>query len=216
MQLATRRLGARFLSAAALAIVPVLALGTSASATTSTQTITYQCQASAVGTTSTFTLNQGLTASAPDTVAAGAQASGTLAPAPNTVPTSAAGYTVQKIRNLVLTAPVPANSSYVSATLSGGSGLNSTPTIAQSNGTITLTVPGPIAGGASFQLPTITLTLKATGSSGATIQTQLGGTSYSSPGLTFTATILVLGFPTDAPSKCYPNPNPVLTTTTIS
>jgi dehydratase len=85
--------------------------------------------------------------------------------------------------------------------------------VAESGNVITVTVPGPIAGGATFTLPTLTLGLTA-GSSG-TIQAQLAGTSFSDPGLTFTAVTSVLGFPVNAPTVGFPNPNPILATTTI-
>ena len=53
---------------------------------------------------------------------------------------------------------------------------------------MTATVPGPIAGGSTFTLPTLTLNLTA-GSSGSTTPGALAGTSYSDPGLTFTAVV---------------------------
>ena len=76
-----------------------------------------------------------------------------------------------------------------------------------------LKVPGPIKGGADFELPTVTINLQAGGT--GTITTKLGGTSYDAPGLTFTAVVVVFGFPVDAAAKGYPDPSPVLTTTTI-
>ncbi|KAA2266088.1 cyclase [Solihabitans fulvus] len=202
----------RFLSAAAFVLVPLLAIGTTASA--AVQTITFQLRASAVGQTSTFTFTQDVDASAPATVTAGGALTVTLTPGPNTVPTSAGGYTVNNIRGLSLSLPVPANSTYVSASLSGGSGLGSAaPSVSLQSGNIVLKVPGPIAGGAHFQLPAVSIHLTA-GTSG-TIATKLGGTSYDNPGLSFTANVHVLFFNVDAPSAGYPSPNPVLTTTTI-
>ncbi|WP_163511689.1 cyclase [Fodinicola acaciae] len=207
MKLATSRLTA----IAALAVAPILAISGAAVAAT---TITFQCRASAAGQTADFSLNQDVTPSAPATVAAGGSLAVVVDPAPNTVPAEAGGYTVRNVQSLVLKMPVPANSTYVSATLAGGSGLNSTPTIALEGSDVVLKVPGPVNGGANFELPTVTLNLTA-GGSGA-IDSKLGGTSYDDPGLTFTANVDgPLGIPISAPAKCYPNPNPTLTSTTI-
>ena len=202
----------RLLVAVALSVVPMLGLAGVASADTTS--VNYDCQGQAVGQTSTLSLSQNVDTTAPATVAPGGSLSITLAPETNTVPTSAGSYTVSSVKNLSLSVPVPANATLVSFSLSGGSGLNSTPTVSQVGNNIVTTVPGPIDGGATFQLPALTLNLTA-GSSGA-ITTTLYGSSYSDPGLTFTATVSVFGFPVDAATSCFPNPAPTLTTTTIS
>ncbi|WP_279582500.1 hypothetical protein [Fodinicola feengrottensis] len=173
MKLATRRLA----TITALAVVPVLTLGTAASAT---QTAMYKCQATAVGQTADFTLNQDLDASAPATVAAGGAVAVVIDPASNQIPGSAGGYTIKNVQDLSLNIPVPANATFVSATLVGGSGLNSTPTVALSGSNVVLSVPGPVNGGSTFELPTITLNLTAGGS--GTITSQLGGTPAGRPG----------------------------------
>jgi dehydratase len=177
------------------------------------QTITFKLRASAAGQTADFTLDQGLDASAPSTVAPNAALKVTIDPAPNKVPTEAAGRQVREIKGLALRLPVPANSKFQSASLSGGSGLGGTPAIALQGNDVVLTVPGPIKGGADFELPVVTITLQAGGS--GTVTTKLGGTSYDAPGLTFTAVITVIGFPVNAAAKGYPDPSPVLTSTTI-
>jgi len=79
-----------------------------------------------------------------------------------------------------------------------------------------VTVPGPIPGGATFQLPALHLTLSASGASGTAIATRLSGTSYSDPGLTFSATVRAGIFTVNVPTSCFPNPSPVLTSTTIA
>lgn len=201
----------RAVIAAALAVLP--ALGMTVPAHADTQNVTYDIQSSAAGQTADGTLSVSVATTAPATVAPGASFTDVLAPGPITVPTSASGHSIQQIDNISLIIPVPSNSTYVSASLSGGSGLNSTPTLSEGNGDITVSVPGPISGGATFTLPTLTMDLTAGGS--GTITTQLAGTSYSDPGLTFTAVISVLGFGVNAPTTGYPNPDPVLATTTI-
>ncbi|WP_158853558.1 cyclase [Saccharothrix deserti] len=197
---------------AALAVVPMLLFGGTASA--DTQTVTYKMRGSAVGQTVDFTVTQTVDAVAPATAAPGSAVTVVIDPAPNQVPSETGGYQVREIKNLSLRVPVPANSTYRSATLSGGSGLGGTqPTVALEGSTVVLKLAGPIKGGAAFELPTLTLNLTA-GSSG-TITAKLGGTSYGDPGLSFTAVVLALGFPVNAPSNGYPDPNPVLATTAI-
>jgi dehydratase len=207
-----RRVGARLIGVTALALLPLF--GATIAAHADTQTVTYDIQSTAAGQTVDSTLSVGVDTTAPATVAPGGSVTDVLAPQPVTVPTSAGGHPINQIQNIALKLPVPANSTFVSATLSGGAGLGSAaPTVAESGNVITVTVPGPIAGGATFTLPTLTLGLTAGGS--GTIQTQLAGTSFSDPGLTFTAVTSVLGFPVNAPTVGFPNPNPVLATTTI-
>ncbi|AHH95046.1 cyclase [Kutzneria viridogrisea] len=202
----------RLLTGAALALVPLIGLAVPAAA--ATQPVNYACQGKAAGQTANLTLTQNVDSAAPATVAAGGALTIELAPTTNTVPGSAGGYTVNSVKNLSLIVPIPANSTYVSASLSGGSGLGSTPpTVSVVGKNVVASVPGPIKGGASFQLPKLTLNLTA-GSTG-TIDSTLAGTSYTDPGLTFTATISVIGFPVDAPTTCYPSPSPKLTSTTI-
>ncbi|MGZ3147815.1 cyclase [Lentzea chajnantorensis] len=201
----------RLAGVASLLLVPMLVFTANASA--APQTITFKLRATAVGQTSDFTLDQGVSASAPATVAPNGVVKVTVDPAPNQVPSEAAGRQVREIKGLALRLPVPAGSKFRSASLSGGSGLGGTPTIALSGNDVVLSVPGPLKGGAAFELPVVTITLQADAS--GTITTKLGGSSYDAPGLTFTAVVSVLGFPVNAAAKGYPDPSPVLTTTTI-
>lgn len=128
------------------------------------------------------------------------------------VPSSASGQTIQNLNAVVVKFPVPAGSSFVSASVSGGSNLGSgTPTVANNSGVITLTVPGNLAGGSTAVLPTVTVNLTATGAAPAQIKTILAGSSYSNPGITFNAKIS-LG---NVPTKCFVNPSPVFSTTDI-
>lgn len=200
----------RLLAGAALAIVPLLGVAGVASA--DTQTVNYSCQGKAAGQTTTLSLSQDVDSTAPATVAPGSALSITLAPGVNTVPTSAGSFTVKSVKDLTLAVPVPANATLDSFSLSGGSGFG-TATVAQVGDTIVTSVTGPINGGAQFQLPALTLDLTA-GDSG-TITTTLAGTSYDDAGLKFTTTVSVFGFPIDAPTTCYPNPAPTLTSTAI-
>ncbi len=78
-----------------------------------------------------------------------------------------------EIKNMVTTFNVPSGASIVagSASASGGSGTLGSYSVAIIGTTVKLTVPGPIANGASFVNPTLKFSLKATGAAGATIKT---------------------------------------------
>ncbi|ONI76943.1 cyclase [Actinosynnema sp. ALI-1.44] len=210
----------RLATVAAFTLAPLLTLGATAPAAVSAavsaagQTINYQVRASALGQTAELVLTQDVDSTAPASVAPGGALKVTIDPAPNTVPSSGGGYQIREIKTVALKMPIPANSTFVSASVSGGSGLGTTPpSIAREGNDVVLKVAGPLKGGAAFELPTVTIDLTA-GSSGK-IESKLGGTSYDAPGLTFTAVIIALGFPVNAPSVAYPNPSPVLTSTTI-
>ena len=200
----------RLLAGAALAIVPLLGLAGVASA--DTQSVNYSCQGKAAGQTTNTTLSQSLDSTAPATVAPGGSLTITIAPGVNTVPTKAGAFDVKSVKNMSSYVPIPANSTLVSYSLSGGSGVG-TATVAQVGNNIVTSVTGPINAGAQFQLPALTLNLTA-GDSG-TITSTLYGSSYDDAGLKFTTTVSFFGFPIDAPTTCYPNPAPTLTSTTI-
>ncbi|MGK4585154.1 cyclase [Kitasatospora sp. HPMI-4] len=175
------------------------------------------CQATPpIGSAQNLTLNAGVNATAPATVAAGSQFSITLAPDPLTVPTSVSSYTLQSISNIQLTVPVPANSTLVSESVSGGSGIDpGSASVAVNGNDVVMAVSSSITGGSTFTLPALTLNLTA-GASGSTVQTALGGTGYSDPGLTFTATVPVSFFTVDVPTACFPSPQAVLSSTSVS
>ena len=202
----------RLLGTAMVALLPVLGTVSAAQAATA---VTYNLQATAAGQTANFTLGVQVTGSAPSTVTAGANFNVALSVGSITVPTSASGYTVKQIQNIDLKIPVPANSTYVSSSLAGGSNLGSgKPSASESNGVVTIAIPGPIAAGQTATLPTLTLTLTA-GASGQSVVSTLAGTSYSDPGLTFTAVVSVFIFNVNANTVGYPASAPALTTTAI-
>ncbi|MET7994410.1 cyclase [Amycolatopsis sp. NPDC005232] len=196
---------------AALAAVGVLGFAVPASAAT---TVSFDCQADApiVG-PQQVSLTQDADVTAPATVAPGGALDVVVDPAANSVPATVSSYKVKQIKDFALKIPVPANSTFVGADLAGGSGLGSTaPKLTVAGGVATLSFPGPIAGGATFELPTVTVHLTA-GASG-TIETKLAGSSYADPGLTFTAVVNQL-IDISAPTACFPSPSPIFTTTTI-
>jgi dehydratase len=208
MKFALLKASTSVLAAAAL----VVAFTPMAAAATTTD-ITYDCQANTPLGNEFLTLNQIVDTTAPATVAPGAALDVVVDPAPNTVPSEAAGYTVKRVHTFTLKVPVPTNSTLSGVVLTGGSNLGSTPTWSASAGVITIKFAGPIAGGSTFELPTITAHLTA-GASG-TINSTLYGTSYADPGLTFTAVVGTFIGDVSAPTSCFPNPNPVLSSTAI-
>jgi dehydratase len=204
-------LSRRTLSGLALTAAALLALAPSAVAVPAN--VSFACQGSTPLGPQNFTFGQAAEVTALATVAPGAPLAVVVDPAPNTIPGSVNGYTVRRVQTLALKLPIPANSTYVSATLSGGSNVGTT-AVSVSGGVATITASGPVNGGAAFELPTVTVNLTA-GASG-TIQTRLQGTGYSDPGLTFTAVVSSFLGNINVPTSCYPNPNPVITTTTIA
>jgi dehydratase len=208
------RAGTRVLGIAILAAIPLLGMTLPASAASTP--ITYNLQSKAVGQTALSTIPVTISASSsPATVAPGGAVTVTLATGALTVPASASGYTIKDIQGIALDIAAPTNSTYVSCSLAGGSGLGSgTSTCSHSGSNVVVNIPGPIAGGATATLPTLTINTTA-GSSGS-INTQLAGTSYTSPGLTFTAVVSVIGISVNAPTTGYPTTSPILATTTIS
>ena len=212
-----RRVLSAGLAPVAGAALLVLAAVSPASAATAVP-VTFDCQAKPpVGDPQQLTLSSSIQADAPEVVTTGDGFEVTLAADPLTVPAQAGGYTVNNLRDLTLKVPVPEGSTYQSATLTGGSNLGTgTPSVAQADNVVTVTVPGPLAGGSTFQLPALHLGLTATGPAGSTIETSLAGTGYADPGMTFTANVKVSFFNVDVPASCYANPSPTLTSTAVT
>jgi dehydratase len=192
--------GATLLSAGSAAAAPV--------------DILYTCEASTfIGPVAT-TFDASMESTAPEAVAPGETFTAVVTPQPNQVPSVVSGLPLLEVNSLSLTIPVPANTTLVSASLSGGSGLGGEPVLTQSPTALVISVPSAIAGGADYQLPTVTMELVA-GTEG-TVDVRVGGTSLTDPGLTLTAVADFLGSRIQAPTVCFPNPSPVLSTTTIS
>ncbi|GAB3436161.1 cyclase [Actinophytocola sediminis] len=191
----------------------VLALAQPASA--AAFDIVYDCQADTPLGAENLTLNQAVDATAPATVAAGQPLDVVVDPGPNQVPSEAAGYEIKEVHSFTLKVPVPSNATLDSVELTGGAGLGpNPPTWSEDAGVVTVAFAGPIAGGASFELPTVTAHLTA-GASG-TIDSSLYGTSYDDAGLNFTAVVSTFIGDISAPTSCFPNPNPTLTSTAIA
>ena len=210
MRFLTRPL-ARMTAAAFMAAGATLL--TAGSAAAAPIDLVYSCEASTfIGPVAT-TFNASMEGTAPETVAPGETFTATVTPQPNQVPSVVSGLPLLEIRTIALTIPIPANSTLVSASLSGGSGLGGEPVLTQTETSLVISVPSAIAGGADYQLPAVTMELVA-GSEGA-VDVRVGGTSLTDPGLTLTAVADFLGTPIEAPTVCFPDPNPLLVSTTI-
>jgi dehydratase len=206
-----RRVGTT-LGTATVALATVLLAAAPASA--AEQTIPYDCQATTGFGNTPATFDRTVDATAPETVAVGDQFAVSIITAPATVPTTASGLPVNHVRSFRASYPIPAHTTLVSATLSGGDGLNGEPTVSVVGSNVVVTLDSTIAAGATYTMPTLTLNLQA--AEAGTVEVKLGGTSYADPGLFFIAQINFLGSGLDAWTSCFPSPNPVLATTTIT
>lgn len=171
--------------------------------------VNWSCKAT-VGTSSMTT---SVTGTAPSSVTAGSAVAITIAPGSSTVPTSAVGVTVVNINSMKMIIPVPANSTYVSSSASGGGLYPGSTALVGSN--VVLTIPGPIPGGATYTPPAVTINVTA--NAPGSITSKYAGTGYIDPGMTFTTRVKPPLLPeSDLATSCYPNPSPTLTTTTVT
>jgi dehydratase len=202
-------------AAAALGVASALSVPALASTTAGTTSVNFDVQLSSSGFSGTGSGSVDITSTAPATVAPGGQLTITATSGSVSLPSSYDGVTLVSVQDLHVYVKVPANSTYVSCALSGGSGLGSgTPTCSESGGKVDFSVPGPIPGGTTVTPPVVSITLKA-GSHGS-IKSKIYGTSYKKPGLTGSATLSAFGEQFNAKAAGYPSPSPVLTTTKIS
>jgi dehydratase len=162
----------------------------------------------------TFSLKQAVIAKAPTSVKAGAGFTVAVDLKPGQLPAEVKGFKLKDVRDLTLRIPVPNNTWFISGRLIGGSGLGSTPTLEHSGRVITVRLGGPVPGGSAYQLPTLSVRLKA-GARGRVVKTGLQGTSFDNPGLTLTATIKWKFITIKSPVACYPDSNPTLSRTQI-
>ena len=201
----------RIFLALGVAVLPLL-VATGAEA--APPTASYACRADTKFGRHLLSLRQVVDAKAPATVPPNTRFTIAVDLKPGSLPGEVKGFQLKEVRDLSLRVPIPANSSYVSAKLTGGSGLNSTPTVHLDRGVAVVKVAGPIPGGANYQLPSLSVRLKS-GRPGTVIETKLEGTSYDDPGLTLQGKIIWKFVTITSPVSCYPDPNPALTRTVV-
>ncbi len=175
--------------------------------------VNWSCQATVSSTPQTSSMTTSVTGTAPGSVTAGSPVAITIAPGSSTVPTNPVPLvTVVSISNMKMIIPIPANSTYVSSSASGGTFPGSTALVGSN---VVLTVPGPIPGGSTYTPPAVTINVTA--NAPGSITSNYAGNSYANPGMTFTTTLKpVIGSNFNAATACYPNPSPTLTTTTVT
>ncbi|OKI29929.1 hypothetical protein A6A25_29920 [Saccharothrix sp. CB00851] len=101
----------------------------------------------------------------------------------------------------------------LSIRLTGGSNIGTAPTWAVLyGGRLTVTTPGPIIGGQTYDLPTVTVKLIAPNK--GTVTSAPGGTSFSDLGFHFQRQ--VVGDDAWGPGQCYPDPTQLVTFTTTA
>ncbi|MHB8220912.1 MAG: hypothetical protein ACYDHU_11435 [Acidimicrobiales bacterium] len=148
--------------------------------------------------------------------------------APSSVPTVFQGDAVTSESAISVVIPVPAGATFVSASLSGGSGIGATVTEradpkSPSGVDVVESVPGPISAGQSFTLPTIELTVQATRTLGTTIAPALldvppvtGSQASTDPVLSDQLQVTVAGTPSTVTTGCWPtSPPPAFSSTTV-
>lgn len=209
-----RRLASLFMPVLLVCTALLNVVGTPlASAAVTNATVDFNCVAHAplVGNTN---VAQQLTFStdAPAEVEAGATFNAVVSPGPIVIPTQQAPATINSITNVKMRIPVPANAQFISASLSGGVNIGSgTPSVSLQGSIIEVSMPGPLAAGATVTPPTVTALMKATGPVGSTIQTKISEAA-SPQGYTLTVNSNYGAIPTE----CVPAaPNPSLATATI-
>ncbi|PXX71641.1 dehydratase [Nocardia tenerifensis] len=194
---------------ASLALAPAALLAGPAAA--DPVTVNFKCQAKPpIGAPQESTMTMQVTGTAPASAPPGSAVAIKLVPGQGQIPSDQGGYKINYVRDLTLTAPFPANSTFVSASLSGGT---VRATIDTGSGKAVIKVTDRLPGGSTFTLPTIGVNVKA-GNSGS-ITTTLSGTSYTDPGLTMVVNAQAGPFPVNVPVSCYPSPAPIFTTTVI-
>jgi len=220
------------LGAALVAFTTLVAVsGASTTAMASTPSA-LSCWAASTTTSAAVTQSIDLAVSgAPSQALPGATFTITLADQGQTVPTTILGDPVTSVGSLVLTLPLPAGTTFQSATLSGGTNVGTGATVAEQTDSqspsgfdLVETVPGPITAGQTFALPAIDLTISASTTVGTTITPTLldvppVGTASASADPTLSAvyattTSTGTGSVTDT---CWPatSPAPALSTTTV-
>jgi dehydratase len=189
-------------------------VGFAPSAAAAPVSVNFDCQAKTPTGNQPVTQKLDLDVAAPATVAPNTNFDVVTTSQPIVIPTESSGYTLKEIDNFVLKIPVPAKATYVGTDLTGGSGYGHTPPkVTVTDGIASVTLAGPMKGGSTVVPPTITVHL--TSATSGTITSTLYGTSYTDPGLTFDAVASTILGDITAPTSCFPNPNPTLSTTTI-
>lgn len=154
----------------------------------------------------------GITVSAPATVQPGSDFTIDYVVDPITIPASNSGATISWVGGWNYKFTIPANATFVSASLSGGQGYGGEATVAESGGVIDFAISGSTPALGTADYPVISVTMNASGP-GSVIETSVAGTSYADAGFTFSSGTQIGPVET----RCFPYaPAPVFSTTQIA
>src|SRR5919107_885460 len=98
-------------------------------------------------------LGSALLVAGPAPVGAGGDLPATVVSSPDQVPATVSGLPLTEVKNFRLVFPIPANSTLVSASLSGGEGLGGEPVLTVEGDDVVVTLDASLAGGATYTLP---------------------------------------------------------------
>ena len=201
----------RVVVAGLLAFTSMIALPGSAHA--QPRVISYQCAGDTpLGSIIGVTYQDLVDVDAPSTIPPRTTMNIQITPAPNVMLSHVDNRPVESVQDIEWKILLPTSASYVTTTLSGGSGTGPV-TVTKLSNALRFNAPGPIAGGAEFQLPTITITVRSLSS--GTVRLRLAGYSLENPGLSFIARIQGSTITADVPTSCYANPDVTLSSTQI-
>jgi dehydratase len=215
-------------------LLPLSAGGRPAVADGSPSPTALSCSATSTLGTASFAQQLALQVSAPVQSLPSKTFSVTITDPGETLPATLQGDPVTSESNVNVVIPLPADATFVSATLSGGSNVGSgasvsavaDPSIAGLTDLVE-SVPGPIAAGATFSMPTVDLTLTASSNVGDVIRLGLMNVQPVAPSplsgdAAFSATAQVTTPPgptADVSETCWPaSPiaGPLSTTTVVA
>ncbi len=166
--------------------------------------VTYFCRAEIPGTAPVeFTSPVSETVYAPDCVAPGEIFSFIGVKSVSQAPTSFGSLQIENFHDLVAYGHIEGNGAVIGTTLFGGNNVGDGSTFEHDGNQVIERVPGPIQAGATYQVPSTNMVVKA-GRSGE-VRKLLNGTSYDDPSFTITARAVANGTAFDFPISCYPD-----------
>ncbi len=153
----------------------------------------------------------GITVSAPAAVQQGEDFTLDYVIDPITIPASNSGISINWVGGWNFKFTMPTNSTFVSASVSGGQGYSGVATVVESGGVIDFAISGTTPALGTVDYPIISVTMNTTGP-GASIETSVAGTSYADAGFTFSSGTQIGPVET----RCFPyDPAPTFSSTQI-
>lgn len=165
------------------------------------------CSANVAGTDYPFLQPASVNVEAPALVNQGDSFFATVAPGPFVVPANVQGFDVTSMSAVAIRFPISPNAQFQDSVLSAGLLIGTgIPSVKIEGNFLVYRVPGPLAAGATIQMPKVRVKFKATGAPGSTIEFRMTN-------MTAVAKVGVF----DIPNNCTPNsPNPLFWSTSIT